>query len=127
MSILTKSSEKTEELTIDILRERVRDIQEHCNNLETTKPDRFEVNLIEQRCKDVTARLNAFEHKYNHDRDAIISALENISALFFSLAPKLDFTDDDGVRLLNIQTAVNCLMEPNRYWYNDYSNRANYV
>lgn len=130
MSLLQKTADKVERFSLEVANQemqKLRDEMVELGNTLASKVDRYEINAVSERCKDILRELDAWNTKYEHDKDCLVGALENFSYLFLSLATKGDWTDEQRGMLAMAQTFVNELATRNRYWYNDFTNRVGYV
>lgn len=130
MSILQSTADKLERFSLEVANQemqKLRDEMTELGNILERKVDRYELNAVNERCKDVRRELDAWNTKYEHDKDCIIGALENFSLLFLSLAAKGGWSDEQRGMLGMAQSFVNELTTKDRYWYNDFTNRVGYV
>jgi hypothetical protein len=107
--------------------QKLRNEMTEFGNTLARKVDHYELNAVSERCKDIRRELDAWDTKYEHDKECIIGALENFSQLFLSLAANGDWTPEQGRMLGTARIFINELATRNRYWYNDFTNRVGYV
>jgi hypothetical protein len=130
MSLLQKTADKVERFSLEVANQemqKLRDEMTEFGNTLARKVDHYELNAVSERCKDIRRELDAWNTKYEHDKECIIGALENFSLLFLSLAAKGGWSDEQRGMLGTAQSFVNELATKNRYWYNDFTNRVGYV
>lgn len=130
MGILQKTEDKIERFSLEVANQEMQKLRDEMTELGNTlarKVDHYELNAVNERCKDVRRELDAWNTKYEHDKECIIGALENFSLLFLSIAAKGDWTDEQRGMLGTAQSFVNELSTKDRYWYNDFTNRVGYV
>jgi hypothetical protein len=130
MGILQKTEDKIERFSLEVANQEMQKLRDEMMELGNTlarKVDHHELNVVNERCKDIRRELDAWNTKYEHDKDCIIGALENFSFLFLSITAKGDWTDEQRGMLGMAQSFVNELSTKNRYWYNDFTNRVGYV
>lgn len=130
MSLLQKTEDKIERFSLEVANQEMQKLRDEMTELGNTlarKVDHYELNAVNERCKDVRRELDAWNTKYEHDKECIIGALENFSQLFLSLAAKGDWSDEQRGMLGTAQVFINELATRNRYWYNDFTNRVGYV
>lgn len=130
MGILQKTEDKIERFSLEVANqeiEKLRGEMTELGDILARKVDHYELNAVNERCKDIRRELDAWNTKYEHDKECIIGALENFSLLFLSLAAKGGWSDEQRGMLVTAQSFVNELTTKDRYWYNDFTNRVGYV
>lgn len=130
MSLLQKTADKVERFSLEVANQEMQKLRNEMTELGNTlarKVDHYELNAVSERCKDIRRELDAWDTKYEHDKECIIGALENFSLLFLSIAAKGDWSDEQRGMLGTAQVFINELATRNRYWYNDFTNRVGYV
>lgn len=130
MSLLQNTADKVERFSLEVANQemqKLRDKMTELGDFLERKADHYELHAVNEKCKDVRRELDAWNTKYEHDKECIIGALENFSLLFLSIAAKGDWSDEQRGMLGTAQTFINELATRDRYWYNDFTNRVGYV
>lgn len=130
MSLLQKTADKVERFSLEVANQEMQKLRNEMKELGDTlamKVDRYELNAVSERCKDIRRELDAWDTKYEHDKECIIGALENFSHLLLSIAADGNWTPEQRGMLGTAQIFINELATRNRYWYNDFTNRVGYV
>lgn len=130
MSLLQKTADKVERFSLEVANQemqKLRDEMERLGDTLASKVDRYEINAVSERCKDILRELDAWNTKYEHDKVCIIGALESFSQLFLSIAANGDWTPEQRGMLGTARVYINELETKKEYWYNDFTNRVGYV
>lgn len=125
MSLLQKTEDKIERFSLEVANQEMGKLRAKMTQLEEDLAGKLDVdglNGIRNEIQHLDHKLDAFGEKYDHDRECIGNALQHISHILLGLAG----VKIDKNLLMGLQTEILELQTRKEYWYDRYSNHANY-
>ena len=125
MSLLQNTKDKVERFSLEVANQEMEKLRSRMTKLEEQLDQKIDVGGLDNIRNDIRHldhKLDAFGEKYDHDRECIGNALQHISHILLGLAG----VKIDKDVLMGLQMEINELQTRKEYWYDRYSNHANY-